>query len=65
MRKALLDYEAALPGNKNDDIEFLAKLFDGANAMPLIATNKPGFTDCEFRRNPARDSDLMSATVPI
>jgi predicted ATP-grasp superfamily ATP-dependent carboligase len=20
---------------------------------------------CEFRRNPARDSDLMSATVPI
>jgi capsule polysaccharide export protein KpsE/RkpR len=21
--------------------------------------------DCEFRRNPARDSDLMSATVPI
>ena len=22
-------------------------------------------TCCEFRRNPARDSDLMSATVPI
>jgi hypothetical protein len=22
-------------------------------------------TLCEFRRNPARDSDLMSATVPI
>jgi hypothetical protein len=21
--------------------------------------------ECEFRRNPARDSDLMSATVPI
>ena len=24
-----------------------------------------GGDDCEFRRNPASDSDLMSATVPI
>jgi hypothetical protein len=45
VRKALLDYEAALPDNKNEDIKFLGKLFDGANAIALIATNKPGFTD--------------------
>jgi hypothetical protein len=45
VRKALLDFEAALPGNKSNDIKFLAKLIDGANATPLIATDKPGFTD--------------------
>jgi hypothetical protein len=30
--------------------------------VPAKAVTASG---CEFRRNPARDSDLMSATVPI
>ena len=45
VRKTLRGYEAALPGEVNDDLEFIEKLFDGANVSPLIATSKPGFTD--------------------
>ena len=45
VRKTLRSYDAALPGQVDDDLEFLEKLFDGANVSPLIATSKPGFTD--------------------
>jgi hypothetical protein len=45
---------------------------DSASASKPGKVEKPGSffhpllaTLCEFRRNPARDSDLMSATVPI
>ena len=43
--------------------EALAKSGEAANEM--IKGNAGSLTECEFRRNPARDSDLMSATVPI
>ena len=45
VRKTLRSYDAALPGQVDDDLEFIEKLFDGANVSPLIATSKPGFTD--------------------
>ena len=45
VRKTLRSYDAALPGQVDDDLEFIEALFDGANASPLIATSKPGFTD--------------------
>ncbi len=45
VRKTLRSYDAALPGQVDDDLAFLEKLFDGANVSPLIATSKPGFTD--------------------
>jgi hypothetical protein len=40
---------------------------DGAGLLAFIAglRHRLDPPDCEFRRNPARDSDLMSATVPI
>jgi len=44
VRKTLRSYDAALPGQVDDDLAFLEKLFDGANVSPLIATSKPGFT---------------------
>ena len=34
-------------------------VLSGTNPTSIVALA------CEFRRNPARDSDLMSATVPI
>ncbi len=43
VRKTLRSYDAALPGQVDDDLAFLEKLFDGANVSPLIATSKPGF----------------------
>jgi len=45
VRKTLRAYEAALPGQVDDDLAFLEALFDGANVSPRIATSKPGFTD--------------------
>jgi hypothetical protein len=45
VRKTLRSYDAALPGDVDDDLGFLEKLFDGANVAPLIATSKPGFTE--------------------
>jgi hypothetical protein len=45
VRKTLRSYDAALPGQVDDALEFIEKLFDGANASPLIATSKPGFTE--------------------
>jgi hypothetical protein len=45
VRKTLRSYEAALPSQVDDALEFIEKLFDGANVSPLIATSKPGFTD--------------------
>jgi hypothetical protein len=45
VRKTLRSYDAALPGQVDDDLEFLDALFDGAKISPLIATSKPGFTD--------------------
>ena len=45
VRKTLRSYDAALPGQVDDDLEFIEKLFDGSNVSPLIATSKPGFTD--------------------
>jgi hypothetical protein len=45
VRKTLRRYEAALPSQVDDALEFIEKLFDGANVSPRIATSKPGFTD--------------------
>ncbi len=45
VRKTLRSYDAALPGQVDDDLAFLDELFDGANLSPRIATSKPGFTD--------------------
>ena len=45
VRKTLRSYEAALPSQVDDALEFIEKLFDGANVSPRIATSKPGFTD--------------------
>ena len=45
VRKTLQSYGAALPGQFDDDLAFLEKLFNGANVSPYIATSKPGFTD--------------------
>jgi hypothetical protein len=45
VRKTLRSYDAALPGQVDDDLAFIEALFDGANVSPLIATTKPGFTD--------------------
>jgi hypothetical protein len=45
VRKTLRSYDAALPSQVDDALEFIEKLFDGANVSPLIATTKPGFTD--------------------
>jgi hypothetical protein len=45
VRKTLESYGAALPGQVDDDLEFIEKLFNGANVSPRIATSKPGFTD--------------------
>ena len=36
---------------------------DGSRSV--ICMQEPLLHGCEFRRNPAGDSDLMSATVPI
>ena len=45
VRKTLRSYDAALPGQVDDDLAFLEALFDGANVSPRIATSKPGFTE--------------------
>jgi hypothetical protein len=45
VRKTLRAYEAALPGQVDDDLEFIEALFDGANVSPRIATSMPGFAD--------------------
>jgi Flp pilus assembly CpaF family ATPase len=34
-------------------------------AAPRVSAELPETGECEFRGNPARDSDLMSAAVPI
>src|SRR5271166_4166994 len=41
VRKTLRSYDAALPGQVDDDLAFLEALFDGANVSPRIATSKP------------------------
>ena len=45
VRMTLRAYEAALPGQVDDDLAFIEALFDGANVSPRIATSKPGFTE--------------------
>jgi hypothetical protein len=45
VRKTLRSYEAALPSQVDDALEFIEKLFDAANVSPLIATSRPGFTE--------------------
>lgn len=45
VRKTLRSYDAALPGQVDDDLEFIEALFDAANVSPRIATSKPGFTE--------------------
>ena len=54
------------------DFAKLVELFDkhGVSFVSVTqsfntTTSIGRLTLCEFRRNPARDSDLMSATVPI
>jgi hypothetical protein len=45
VRKTLRSYDAALPGQVDDDLAFIEALFAGANVTPLIGTSKPGFTE--------------------
>ena len=51
--------KASITREENKVVATIKKLRSSGETVP---SNSP---DCEFRRNPAGDSDLMSATVPI
>jgi hypothetical protein len=54
------------PGRQNGPRERRHVGERAERGIGLIFTNDPeALLACEFRRNPAGDSDLMSATVPI
>ncbi len=46
-------------------MEVTKRLKPSASASHIGDGTSVRAATCEFRRNPARDSDLMSATVPI